>query len=669
MSTEEAYKRITWLRDELEKHNYLYYVMSQPQVTDYDYDQMMKELEKLEKEFPQFFDEHSPTQRVGNDINLEFAQVEHRFLMLSLGNTYSETELKEFDNRVNKLLDEPYQYACELKYDGTSISLTYEKGRLKHAVTRGDGTKGDDVTANVKTIRSVPLTLKGSDYPELFEIRGEILLPHHVFEQLNKEKIENGEQPFANPRNAASGTLKMQNSALVAKRKLDCYLYSLVGDNLPTGSHMQNLEFARKWGFKIPPYMKLANRFEEVIDFINFWEQERKKLPFDIDGIVIKVDFLAQQRELGFTAKTPRWAISYKYKAERAETKLLSIDFQVGRTGAITPVANLEPVLLAGTTVKRASLHNADQIALLDVRLDDYVYVEKAGEIIPQIVGINLDKRNPESEKIKFILRCPECGSTLVRNEGEAAYYCPDENNCPPQIIGRIEHFISRGTMDINAGEATAGLLYNEGLVHKISDLYKITKEQLLGLKKRFAAKSAENLINSIEASKKVPFPRVLYALGIRFVGGTVAKKLANHFKSIDNLMNASFEELIEVEEIGERIAKSVISYFSDERNRKIIEELREAGVQLSLEENNVPLLSDKLKGLNIIISGNFETATREEMKMLIEKHGGKNVSSISPKTNYLLAGDKIGPSKLEKAQKLNIPIISENDFLKMIEE
>lgn len=667
MTREEASKKISHLRDELDRHNYLYYVISQPVISDYEYDQLMKELEDLEKKFPEFYDQHSPSQRVGNDINLEFNQVEHKFLMLSLGNTYNEGELREFDNRVRKLLDEPYQYVCELKYDGVSISLTYEKGRLKHAVTRGDGTKGDDVTANVKTIRSIPLVLKGEGYPELFEIRGEIFLTHKIFEQLNLERSANGEQPFANPRNAASGTLKLQNSSLVAKRKLDCFLYSIVAGNMPAQSHYQSLTLAKEWGFKIAPYIQRVDNFDGVLAFINHWENERKNLPFDIDGIVIKVDSYVQQRRLGFTAKVPRWAISYKYKAERAETRLLTIDYQVGRTGAVTPVANLEPVQLAGTTVKRASLHNADQIAMLDVRLKDIVFVEKAGEIIPQIVGVNLEKRSPDSEKVRFITHCPECGSVLQRNEGEAAYYCPDENNCPPQITGKIEHFISRGAMDINAGEATAGVLYQKGFVRKVSDLYKLSREQLLTLE-RFASKSAWNLIKSIEESKNVPFPRVLYALGIRYVGGTVAKKLALHFKNIDNLIHARFDELIEAEEIGERIAQSVITYFANSENRRIVEELRQAGVKLSMEENTLPALSDKLNGLSIIISGNFESATREEMKQLIEQHGGKNVSSVSIKTNYLLAGDKIGPSKLEKARKLNIPIISENDFLKMIE-
>ncbi|MDP4207879.1 MAG: NAD-dependent DNA ligase LigA [Bacteroidota bacterium] len=667
MTRDEVLRRINYLRAELERHNFLYYVESKPVISDYDYDMLMKELETLEKEYPEFYDPSSPTQRIGNDINVEFQQKEHQYPMLSLGNTYNEGELRDFDARVRKILEEPFKYVCELKYDGVSISLTYENGQLKHAVTRGDGIKGDDVTANVKTIRSIPLKLKGTDFPDYFEIRGEIFMPHKVFELLNDEKRRNGEQPFANPRNATSGTVKLQNSSLVAKRKLDCFLYYLIGDKLPTDSHYQNLELARGWGFKIPQYIEYHDSIDEVFQFINYWDKERNNLSFDIDGIVIKVDSLAQQRKLGFTAKTPRWAISYKFQAERAETRLLSIDYQVGRTGAVTPVANLDPVQLAGTTVKRASLHNADQIGMLDVRLNDWVYVEKAGEIIPQIIGVNLERRPSDSFPVKFIESCPECGASLIRNEGEAAYYCPNDNGCPPQITGKIEHFISRAAMNINAGEATADLLFRAGLVHNASDLYRLTKDQILNLE-RFADKSAENLIKSIDDSKKVPFSRVLFALGIRYVGETVAKKLAAHFKTMEALMTAPFDELIEVEEIGERIAQSVMAYFADERNLAIIEELRQSGVQLSMQENAEDKLSEKLTGLNIIISGNFERLSREEIKRLIELHGGKNVSSISPKTNYLLAGEKIGPTKLEKAKKLNIPIISENEFFKMIE-
>jgi DNA ligase (NAD+) len=668
MKKEEAFQRIQFLTNELDRHNHLYYVLSQPVISDFDYDTMMKELESLEKQFPEFRDKHSPTQRVGNDINEEFKQVRHLYPMLSLGNTYNEADLIEFNNRVIKLLNVPFQYVCELKYDGASISLTYENGSLKHAVTRGNGIKGDDVTANVKTIKSVPLQLKGSGYPELFEIRGEIFFTHKTFEQLNKERIQIDEQPFANPRNAASGTLKMQNSAQVDKRKLDCFLYSIVGDNLPTDSHYENLQQAREWGFKIPEFIRRVDEFKEVFEFINFWNLERKKLPFDIDGIVIKVDSLLQQRKLGFTSKTPRWAISYKFQAERAETRLLSITFQVGRTGAITPVANLEPVLLAGTTVKRASLHNADQIALLDVRINDCVYVEKAGEIIPQISGINPEKRSAQSQEVKFIDRCPECGTPLKRTEGEAAFYCPNENGCPPQITGKIEHFISRAAMDINAGEATAELLFRKGFVHQSSDLYKLTKEQLLTLD-RFAEKSAENLINSINASKQVPFARVLYALGIRFVGETVGRKLAAHFKSIDRLIHANFLDLVEADEIGERIAQSIINYFSDPKNVEIVEELRKAGVQLSSNEEEILKLSDLLQGKSVVVSGSFETPQRrKELEQLVELHGGKKVDSVSSSTSFIIAGDNMGPSKLQKAQKLNIPVITESDFLKMIE-
>ena len=667
MEKDEAYQKILSLRRELESHNYKYYVLSQPVIGDYDYDMLMKELEALEKQFPEFYDENSPSQRVGNDINIEFKQIEHRYAMLSLGNTYSEDELKEFDNRVKKSLDAPYEYCCELKYDGVSINLTYENGRLKHAVTRGDGSKGDDVTSNVKTIRSIPLVLHGNGYPDYFEMRGEIFMPRSVFDQINTDKISIGEAPFANPRNATSGTIKMQNSAQVAKRKLDCFLYYITGDKLPADTHFDNLELAKDWGFKIPPYIKKCSTIQEVFDFIKHWETERKKLPFDTDGIVIKVNSLQQQRVLGFTAKTPRWAIAYKYPAEQAETKLLSVDFQVGRTGAVTPVANLDPVFLAGTTVKRASIHNADQIELLDLHYNDWVLVEKAGEIIPQILGVNPAKRAQGTEKVTFITHCPECDTPLIRREGEAAHYCPNENGCPPQITGRLEHFISRAAMNINAGEATAELLYKADLVKKPSDFYKLTKEQVVSLE-RFAEKSAENLITSIEESKTVPFPRVLYSLGIRFVGETVAKKIASAFKNIDALMNASYDELIEVEEIGDRIAKSIIEYFNIPSNRTIIEELREYGVQLSLGEEHGRKLSDKLNGLSIVISGNFSKYSRDEMKELIELHGGKNVSSVSAKTDYLLAGDKIGPSKLEKAQKLKIQVISEDDFIKMIE-
>jgi DNA ligase (NAD+) len=667
MERSDAQKRIIFLRSEIEKHNHLYYVKSAPIISDYNYDMLMKELESLEKEFPEFWDENSPTQRVGNDINVEFSQEEHKYPMLSLGNTYSEEDLRDFDSRVKKNLNEPYQYICELKYDGVSINLTYEKGRLIRAVTRGDGEKGDNVTSNVKTIKSIPLVLQEKNYPEFFEIRGEIFMPRNVFDKINEERLETGEPPLINPRNAASGTLKIQNSSVVAKRKLDCFLYYIMGDKLPTDSHIENLELARSWGFKIPTILTRCNSIDEVLDFIHSWKDERKKLPFDIDGIVIKIDSLRQQRILGFTAKTPRWAISYKFEAEKAETRLISVDFQVGRTGAITPVANLKPVFLAGTTVKRASLHNADQIELLDLHYNDMVLVEKAGEIIPQVLGINKDKRTPGSKKVEFITNCPECSTPLIRREGEAAHYCPNDNSCPPQITGRLEHFISRSAMNINAGEATSELLFRNGLVKKPADFYKLKKDDIVKLE-RFADKSAENLITSIEESKKVPFSRVLYALGIRFVGETVAKKLVSHFKTIDNLMNATYEEIIEVEEIGDRIAKSIMDYFQNNENRVLIESLRSAGVQLAVSANEEAKISNTLDGKNFVISGVFSKHSRDEIKQLVEKHGGKNVSSVSAKTSYIIAGENMGPEKLNKAKKFNIPVISEDDFLKMIE-
>jgi DNA ligase (NAD+) len=667
MNKEEAYTQILKLRHELELYNYQYYVLSNPTVSDYFYDIQLKELESLEKQFPEFFDENSPTQRVGNDINLNFVQIEHKFPMLSLGNTYNETDIRDFDSRVQKTLGVECLYICELKYDGVSISLTYENGKLKHAVTRGDGLKGDDVTANVKTIKSIPLQLRGSGYPSLFEIRGEIYMPHKVFNQLNAERAEQGETPFANPRNATAGTIKMQNSSMVAKRRLDCFLYFITGEELPTNSHCLNLEKAREWGFRIPEVFEKCTTVDEIFKFISKWDIDRKSLPYDTDGIVIKVDSLLQQKQLGFTAKTPRWAIAYKFPAEKAETQLISVDFQVGRTGAVTPVANLVPVQLAGTVVKRASLHNSDQMEMLDLHINDIVLVEKAGEIIPQIVGINKDKRNSDCVKVKFIENCPECDTPLIRNEGEAAYYCPNEYHCPPQITGKLEHFISRAAMNINAGEATAELLFNNGLVRKPSDFYKLTQEQLVSLE-RFAKKSAENLINSIEESKKVPFNRVLYSLGIRFVGETVAKKLASHFKNMDNLMRATSEELIEVEEIGERIASSVKDFFADSLNLQIVEELRLAGVQMAVDEESMRLLSNSLEGKSLVISGTFSKYSRDEIKELITKHGGKVISGVSSRTDYLVAGENMGPEKLNKAQKLNILIISEDEFLKMVE-
>jgi DNA ligase (NAD+) len=666
MTTPEAKQRIDFLREQLNKHNYNYYVLSQPTISDYEFDMLMKELAGLEKDFPEFADVNSPTQRVGNDINLEFEQTNHKYPMLSLGNTYSEEELADFDARVRKTIDGNFEYVCELKFDGTSISLTYNKGRLVQAVTRGDGVKGDVVTNNVKTIKSIPLTLKGNDFPEEFIIRGEILLPRDGFDKMNREREEIGEPPFANPRNAAAGTLKLQNSSMVAKRPLDCYLYFLLGDGLPFDSHYENMEKAKEWGFKISEHARKCSNLQNIYDYITHWDTARHDLPFDIDGVVIKVNSFHYQKQLGFTAKTPRWAISYKFKAEQAETKLLSIDYQVGRTGAVTPVANLSPVQLAGTTVKRATLHNADQIALLDIRVGDLVTVEKGGEIIPKITGVDKSKRPTDSMPLQFIANCPECGTALVRSEGEAAHYCPNEDGCPPQIKGKMEHFISRRAMDINCAEATIDLLFRQGMVKNISDLYDLKKEQLTVLE-RFAEKSASNLVQSIEESKNVPFPRVLFALGIRFVGETVAKKLAQHFKSIEAIANASFEELTGAEEIGERIAESILAYFKKPEHQEIIRKLKKAGLQFETQQVEIARKSDILKGLSFVISGVFEKYSRDELKNMIEQHDGINVSAISAKTSYVLAGDKMGPSKLEKARKLNVPIISEEDFLKMI--
>jgi DNA ligase (NAD+) len=683
MTREQAIKRIQILRDELERHNYLYFILSTPVISNYEFDKLMKELESLEKEFSEFYDENSPTQRVGTDINQEFRQVEHKYPMLSLGNTYNTDELREFDARVRKALNEAYQYVCELKYDGIAISLTYQDGKLKHAVTRGDGTKGDDVTTNIRTVRSIPLKLNGSDFPRIFEIRGEVFMPRKVFDFLNQEKIRNGEPPLANPRNSAAGTLKLQNSSQVAKRDLDCVLYYLIGDKLPSYSHYQNLQTARNWGFKISEYIKNCSTIDEIFDFINYWDTERKKLPFDIDGIVIKIDSLTQQEKLGFTSKTPRWAISYKFQAEKAETRLLSIDFQIGRTGAVTPVANLEPVQLAGTTVKRASLHNADQIELLDLHYNDIVLIEKAGEIIPQILGVNQDNRPLEGLKVQFVKNCPECNTPLIRREGEAAHYCPNENGCPPQIKGKIEHFISRNAMNIDSlGEGKVETLYDKGLLKNIADLYDLTFQDLLGIEKiiqtddsakprktSFREKTVQNILNGIETSKKVPFERVLYALGIRNVGETVAKKLAINFKNIDALKSASVEDLIQVDEIGEVIAKSLSDYFANDRNLAIIERLRKKGLQMAIAKGSDKTISNVLEGKSIVVSGIFSTPQRrKELEQLVELHGGKRVDSVSASTAFIVAGEKIGPNKLVNAQKLNIPIISENDFLKMIE-
>jgi DNA ligase (NAD+) len=658
--------RIKKLREVLNEHNYKYYVLNQPAISDFEYDKLMRELVDLESAHPEYYDPNSPSQRIGDDRSQEFEQVAHKYPVLSLGNTYSREEITEFDNRIKKVITGNIEYVCELKYDGASISLTYENGRLMQAVTRGDGITGDNVIANVKTIKSIPLVLAGNNYPSLFEIRGEIFLPHAGFEKMNREREEIGEALFANPRNAASGTLKIQNSSVVAKRPLDCVLYYLMGDNLPFGTHFENLCKAKEWGFKISEHISKCLTLEEVFRFIDYWETGRRDLPYDIDGIVIKVNSYRQQSDLGFTAKSPRWAIAYKYKAEQAATRLLSIDYQVGRTGAITPVANLEPVMLAGTKVKRASLHNADQIALFDIRINDIVYIEKGGEIIPKVVGVEKSIRDANSKPVDYIKHCPQCGTELVREEGEAKHYCPNEDGCPPQIKGKIEHFVSRKAMDIGLAEATVDQLYRSGLVNNIADLYSLTKDQLLDLE-RFADKSADNLIKSIDNSKKVPFDRVLFALGIRYVGETVARKLANHLKSLDNLAKARFEDLTGVEEIGDKIAESITSYFNNKKTAKLHERLKNAGLQLCISKETVKMASNILEGKSIIISGVFEKYSREELKELIEKNGGRNVSSISGKTDYLLAGDKIGPSKLEKANKLKIKIISEDEFLKII--
>ena len=671
-------QHITCLRKEIEKHNHLYYVLSQPEISDYDYDMMLRELEKLEREHPEFADPNSPTQRVGSDINVEFAQVAHKYPMLSLSNVYNDAELADFDERVRKDLAGDYRYVCELKYDGASISLTYRNGELLRAVTRGDGVQGDDVTANVRTIRSIPLKL---DFTEEFEIRGEIMMTHPVFNKLNEERAEAGETPFANPRNAASGTLKMQNPAQVAKRSLDCFLYYLLGENLPAQSHFENLQKARKWGFKVPPHAAICDNMEQIRQYIDYWTVERERLPFDIDGIVVKVDSLAQQRQLGMRAKSPRWAVAYKFPAERAETRLNTISYQVGRTGAVTPVANLEPVRLAGTTVKRASLHNADQIQLLDIRAGDAVYVEKGGDIIPKVIAVNINKRPENSQPTQFATYCPECNATLIRNEGEAAWYCPNENGCPPQIKGRIEHFISRRAMNIDSlGEGKVELLYDKGLIHDIADLYSLKYEQIFGLEKvvtdedgnskkiGFREKTAEKIISGIENSKQIPFERSLYAIGIRFVGETIAKKLTRNFNNIDSLANATLDELVSVDEIGERIANSVIDFFARHENRYIVERLKMAGLQFASDENDSQQKSETLKGKSIVVSGVF-SIPRDDIKKMIEEHGGKSSGSISSKTDYVLAGDKMGPEKLKKAETLRIPIISEEEFYKIIYE
>lgn len=623
-------ERIDQLREELHVHNYNYYVLNAPVISDLEFDKLMRELQDLEALHPEYYDPNSPSVRVGSDLNKNFTQVEHKYPMLSLGNTYSQAEVTEFYERVSKSLNEEFELCCEMKYDGTSISLTYEDGKLVRAVTRGDGVRGDDVTDNVKTIRSIPLVLHGEGYPKNFEIRGEILMPWNVFEELNRERELREEPLFANPRNAASGTLKSQNSAVVANRKLDAYLYYLLGDNLPHDGHYENLQEAAKWGFKISHISRKARTLQEVFDFINYWDVERKNLPVATDGIVLKVNSLRQQRNLGYTAKSPRWAIAYKFQAERALTKLEKVTYQVGRTGAVTPVANLDPVQLSGTVVRRASLHNADIIASLDLHIGDMVYVEKGGEIIPKITGVEVSARPAGSEKVTFITHCPECGSELVRYEDEAAYYCTNETACPPQIKGKIEHFISRRAMNIEGlGPETVDLFYQEGLIHDIADLYTLQTADICRLE-RMGEKSAENIIQGIERSKEVPYERVLFALGIRFVGETVAKKVAKAFRSIEALASTNLDDLIHVDEIGEKIAGSIIQYFANEKNRILVERLRQSGLKLEADEEDLSGYSDKLKGMSIVISGVFARHSRDEYKALIEKHGGKNVGSIS---------------------------------------
>ena len=656
-------ERIIQLRRELHEHNYRYYVLNQPTIGDQDFDFMMHELQQLEAKHPEMADENSPTQRVGSDLNAEFQQVEHKYPMLSLANTYNEQDVSDWYESVRKgLAGEDFEVCCEMKYDGLSISLTYVDGRLTQAVTRGDGVRGDDVTANVKTIRAIPLVLPGKGYPKEFEIRGEILMPWAVFERLNKERQEAEEPLFANPRNAASGTLKSQKSSLVASRQLDAYLYYLLGEDLPAEGHYENLEAARQWGFKISEGMRKVKTLEEIYDFINYWDTERKNLPVATDGIVLKVNSLRQQRSLGFTAKSPRWAIAYKFKAERVCTRLNEVTYQVGRTGAITPVANMDPVQLAGTTVKRATLNNEDFIKSFDLHIGDYVYVEKGGEIIPKIVGVDIEQRPIIAQPVRFIKRCPECGTPLVRYEGEAAWYCPNDTGCAPQIKGRIEHFISRRAMNIDSlGPETIDDYYRQGLIKNVADLYDIQVQQINGDGSR--TKSAQRIVNGIEASKQVPFERVVFALGIRFVGETSARLLARHFKDIDALMNAGLEELQEIEGIGEVMAKSIITYFHDNQNREIVERLRTYGLQMALTGQQTAT-SDKLAGLSIVISGVFEHHSRDEYKAIIEQNGGKNVGSISGKTSFILAGENMGPSKLQKAEKLGIEIVNEDEFL-----
>ncbi|MBT8245833.1 MAG: NAD-dependent DNA ligase LigA [Winogradskyella sp.] len=659
-------QQIETLRDELRQHNYNYYILDNPTISDYEFDIKLKELQALEEKYPEFFDANSPTQRVGGTITKNFNTVVHDFRMYSLDNSYSKEDLLDWETRIKKMVDGVIQYTCELKYDGASMNLTYQKGKLVRAVTRGDGVQGDEVTANIKTINTVPLQLKGN-YPERFDIRGEIILPIEGFLKMNEERMANDEELYRNPRNTASGSLKLQDSAEVAKRPLECLLYSIKGNNLNISTQFEGLQKAREWGFKVPKEAKLVNSIEEVLEFVEYWDIERHNLPYEIDGVVVKVNSLYQQEELGYTAKAPRWAMAYKFKAEQVSTVLNKITYQVGRTGAITPVANLEPVQLAGTTVKRASLHNADQIEKLDIREGDTVFVEKGGEIIPKIISVDLSKRSDNSAPTNYIDDCPECKTELIRLEGEAKHYCPNYNGCPPQVIGRIQHYISRKAMDIEGlGGETVALLVKEGLINDYSDLYELTVAQVLPLE-RMAQKSAENLVNGIESSKQIPFERVLFALGIRYVGETVAKKLVKHYKSIDNLMVATILDLMSVDEIGERIAESVVEFFSAEENLKIIQRLKSFGVQLEISADKLANQTEKLKGNTFVVSGVFESVSRTELKKLIEDNGGKVSSSISSKTSYLVAGDKMGPSKRTKAENIGVTIISEADFLSLI--
>lgn len=659
-------QQIKTLRNQLSEHNYNYYVLDNPTISDFEFDQKLKQLQELEKAHPEFYDANSPTLRVGGEITKNFETIPHTFRMYSLENSYSKEDLEDWEKRIEKMVDGVVEFTCELKYDGASISLTYEDGKLKRAVTRGDGFQGDDVTANVKTIRSVPLQLRG-DYPPLFDIRGEIILPFEGFVKMNAERVELGEEPYRNPRNTASGSLKLQDSAEVAKRPLECLLYNIQGDRVPIKTQFESLQKAREWGFKVPEAAKLAKNLDEVLEFVNYWDVHRHELPYETDGVVVKVNSLQQQEELGYTAKSPRWAMAYKFKAEQVSTVLNQITYQVGRTGAITPVANLEAVELAGTIVKRASLHNADQIEKLDIREGDTVFVEKGGEIIPKIIGVDFTQRDPNSSPTQYITECPECNTPLVRAEGEAQHYCPNTAGCPPQIIGRIQHFISRKAMDIEGlGGETVALLVNNGLINNYADLYLLKEEQIIPLE-RMAQKSAENIINGVEASKQIPFERVLFGLGIRYVGETVAKKLANHYKTIDALKNATQEELITVDEIGERIAQSVVSFFASDETIAIIERLKMYGVQLEISAEKLANQTNTLKGNTFVVSGVFTKVSRNELKKMIEDNGGKVSSSISTKTNYVVAGDNMGPSKKTKAESLGVAIISEDDFLQMI--